>query len=67
MQAQSDEIQKIMDSQSHEVSNLQTGSYINSKMPHEADTEDIAVEVSPNTYDAHHSAKWNKEVDAQAT
>jgi len=33
---------------------------------HEYDTEDIATNVDPITYNQHHSKKWNAEVDKQA-
>jgi len=33
---------------------------------HETDTEDIADDVSPSNYDAHHSKAWNDAVEKKA-
>lgn len=65
MQAQSDEIQAIMDKQAQEDSMKvqidQTGF-----MPHEDDTEDMALDQSPAAYDYHHSKQWNDQVNRKA-
>ena len=34
---------------------------------HEADTEDIADDVNPSNYDAHHSKAWNDAVEKKAS
>lgn len=40
---------------------------LNSKIiPHENDTDDIALDVSPNNYDMHHSKAWNEKVNERA-
>jgi uroporphyrinogen-III decarboxylase len=38
---------------------IHVNSAIHSKIPHEGDTEDIAVDVSPDNYDHRHSKQWN--------
>ena len=35
-------------------------------MPHEDDTEDMALDQSPAAYDYHHSKQWNDEVNRKA-
>lgn len=37
------------------------------EMPHEDDTEDLAVSVNPEGYDHHHSKAWNQLVEQRAT
>jgi len=32
-------------------------------MPHEEDTDDVALNVDPGTKDPHHSKEWNDKVD----
>lgn len=65
LQEQSDEIQAIMDKQAQEdamkVQIGQTGF-----IPHEEDTEDMALDQSPAAYDYHHSKAWNDEVNRKA-
>ena len=35
-------------------------------IPHENDTDDIAVDVTPLNYDSHHSKAWNEQVNQRA-
>ena len=35
-------------------------------IPHENDTDDIAVDVTPANYDIHHSKAWNEQVNNRA-
>lgn len=62
MQQQADEVQKIMDSQA-----IQTDSTIRMRgLPHENDTDDIALTETPMNFNVKHSKKWNDEVNKQA-
>lgn len=45
------------------VDNVQLDS---TRIVHENDTEDIATDVDPNTFNKHHSKKWNAQVDKEA-
>ena len=36
------------------------------QMPHEDDTDDLAVSVNPDQYDHHHSKRWNQLVEQRA-
>jgi len=53
-----------MDKQAQDdVSHLQLTSW---NIPHETDTDDIALEENPIFYDKHHSKQWNAEVNRKA-
>lgn len=64
-QEQTDEIQHIMDQQAKEDKMaVQIGQ--SGMMPHEDDTEDMALDQSPAAYDYHHSKQWNDQVNKKA-
>lgn len=65
LQEQSDEVQAIMDKQAQEdAMKIQIGQ--TGFIPHEDDTEDMALDQSPAAYDYHHSKAWNDEVNRKA-
>lgn len=64
-QEQADEVQAIMDKQAQEDSmKIQIGQ--TGFIPHEDDTEDMALDQSPAAYDYHHSKAWNDQVNKKA-
>lgn len=54
-----------MDQQAKEENNLQVDSEFDA-VPHEDDTEDIALEFTPDNYDHGHSKEFNRKVEEKA-
>ena len=63
LQAQSDEVQAIMDQQARDEAMVQLDY---AHIPHADDTEDIVEDDITKSYDHHHSKEWNELVDRRA-
>jgi len=77
-----DDVADIMDDQAKEEQNVQLdesdsdssedegddvhSAFVQLRMPHEGDTEDIAGGLDPDNYDHRHSKEWNMLVEKKA-